>query len=276
MSNWNKDNTIALIISLVIHGVLLALLFFVIIPRIEYEESGGVLVNVGDIDMAAGTFTPTPIEAIPEEPAQQAPNLPSDQEEMLTQESEEAPSVPATPVKPQKRETPKPKQNRTQEDLQKVQRQREEEARRKQEAEAKRRRDAINKSVSAAFGTAGKGSGDAQEGDGRLGSPDGNVDQGGLNTGVGGYGSFNLSGRSLGKGGLPRPSYTVQTEGRIVIRIVVDPSGKVISASIAPGTNIGDYSMRESAMRAARSARFNAINDINNQTGTITYTYRLR
>ena len=62
----------------------------------------------------------------------------------------------------------------------------------------------------------GNSQGDAESGTGNQGSPFGNSDHG-ANEGVGGYGSFNLNGRSIGAGGLPRPAYTIQEEGRIVI-----------------------------------------------------------
>ena len=58
-----------------------------------------------------------------------------------------------------------------------------------------------------------------------------------------GYGSFNLNGRSIGAGGLPRPAYTIQEEGRIVINITVDPKGNVIFAEIGKGTNIDNGSL---------------------------------
>ena len=86
----------------------------------------------------------------------------------------------------------------------------------------------------------------------------GNSDHG-ANEGVGGYGSFNLNGRSIGAGGLPRPAYTIQEEGRIVINITVDPKGNVIFAEVGRGTNIDNASMRKSALDAARKAKFNSI-----------------
>ena len=50
----------------------------------------------------------------------------------------------------------------------------------------------------------GNSQGDAESGTGNQGSPFGNSDHG-ANEGVGGYGSFNLNGRSIGAGGLPVP-----------------------------------------------------------------------
>ena len=121
----------------------------------------------------------------------------------------------------------------------------------------------------------GNSQGDAASGTGNQGSPFGNSDHG-ANEGVGGYGSFNLNGRSIGAGGLPRPAYTIQEEGRIVINITVDPKGNVIFAEIGKGTNIDNASMRKSALDAAKRAKFNSISGANNQSGTITYLYKLK
>lgn len=88
--------------------------------------------------------------------------------------------------------------------------------------------------------------------------------------------TFNLNGRSLGPGGLPHPAYTIQEEGKIVINITVNPQGRVIFAEVGRGTNIDNASMRQSALEAARRATFNSISGANNQSGTITYVYKLK
>ena len=144
--------------------------------------------------------------------------------------------------------------------------------------ERRKKEQAISNKVAGAFGIGsqeGNSQGDAGSGTGNQGSPFGNSDHG-ANEGVGGYGSFNLNGRSIGAGGLPRPAYTIQEEGRIVINITVDPKGNVIFAEIGKGTNIDNGSMRKSALDAAKRAKFNSISGANNQSGTITYLYKLK
>ena len=145
--------------------------------------------------------------------------------------------------------------------------------------EEQRTRDAINQQVSGAFGSATGNptqSGTGQTGTGIQGNPQ-STSPTGSPTGSGGYGEFNLGGRTLGPGGLPRPTYSVQEEGKIVVNITVDPRGNVIFAEIAlRGTNIDNNSMRNSALEAAKKAKFNNINGNNNQLGTITYKYSLR
>ena len=95
-------------------------------------------------------------------------------------------------------------------------------------------------------------------------------------TGTGGYGTFDLGGRSLGTGSLPKPVYNVQEEGRVVVNITVNPAGQVISTSISPQTNTVNSALRKAAEDAAKKARFNTIDGVNNQTGTITYYFNLR
>ena len=113
------------------------------------------------------------------------------------------------------------------------------------------------------------------KGKGVQGKPTGNSNMGALN-GAGGYGSFNLNGRSLGPGGLPRPVYNVQDEGRVVVAITVNPQGKVVNTSIHPMTHTVNPSLRKAAIDAAKKARFNTVSGLNNQTGTITYTFNLK
>lgn len=112
------------------------------------------------------------------------------------------------------------------------------------------------------------------EGEGIQGSPTGNAPSG-ATSGTGGYGSFNLGGRSLGEGGLPRPVYNVQDEGRVVVTITVNPAGHVIATSINRQTNTVNPALRKAAEDAAKKARFNAVSGLNNQTGTITYYFNL-
>ena len=129
-------------------------------------------------------------------------------------------------------------------------------------------------------GAFGKGTqtgskGNASTGEGLQGSPTGNAAEG-KTTGVGGYGTFDLNGRSLGPGGLPMPVYNVQDEGRVVVTITVNPSGQVIHTSINKRTNTANAALRKAAEDAARKARFNTVSGVNNQTGTITYYFKLK
>ncbi len=75
---------------------------------------------------------------------------------------------------------------------------------------------------------------------------------------------------------VPMPVYNVQDEGRVVVTITVNPAGQVISTSINKRTNTVNASLRKAAEEAARKARFNQVDGVNNQTGTITYYFKLK
>ncbi len=87
-------------------------------------------------------------------------------------------------------------------------------------------------------------------------------------------GDFNLAGRSL-VGRLPVPRYDEQQEGRVVITIYVDMTGKVISAHPSPtGSTTNSQLLIEAARKAALEARF-TTSDTFEQSGTITYIFKL-
>ena len=109
---------------------------------------------------------------------------------------------------------------------------------------------------------------------GTPGSPQGNSPQG-KPTGTGSYGTWDLGGRDL-LGELPRPAYNIQEEGRVVVTIIVDPEGNVIDTRINNRTNTTNLQLRNAAEQAARKTKFNAIGGENNQTGTITYYFKLK
>lgn len=145
---------------------------------------------------------------------------------------------------------------------------------------------AANKLASSAFGrakslggvgagTTGTGLGDGSRGNSETGRGTGSGT--GYGTGNGsGNGSFDLDGRSLGPGGLPRPSYNVREEGKVVVTIVVNPAGQVIRTSINKMTNTTNQALRKAAEEAAKKAHFNSVSGLNNQTGTITYYFKLK
>lgn len=109
---------------------------------------------------------------------------------------------------------------------------------------------------------------------GTPGSANGNSTQG-KPQGTAGYGTWDLGGREM-MGELPRPVYDVQEEGRVVVTITVDPDGNVIDTRINNRTNTTNLQLRNAAIAAARQTKFNNIGGDNNQTGTITYYFKLK
>ena len=254
----------------------LLLVLYLIILRTEVRTGEeGVLVNFGNLDSASGTFEPQSRgenrQPVPEEeaaPPVRPPRQTEDSPEIITRDDEQTVALQTA-----KKEAEKRKQKDAAEAEQRLIA----EARRK-DREERRQREAIDSRVSGAFGAGTSdqsNQGTADAGSGNQGDVRGNSGTG-IQTGAGGYGEFALDGRSLGPGGLPKPSYSVQEEGRIVINVIVDPKGNVILAEIGRGTNIDHATMRRSALEAAKKAKFNAISGSNNQSGTITYKYNLK
>ena len=289
-----KHRITGLIGTLVLHVLVLVFLLLVAISKPKMQEEGGVPVMLGNMGVAQGNadpYTLTDVDVLDE------PQLPTEttvpepvpetpvKSDMITQEDEPTIAVP-------KKETPKPtpktekvKKKPVQKEPVKPKEKTEAEkkaeaeklAAEKKAAEQKAAAEAAAKKIAGAFGkgtqTGSKGTGTT--GDGIQGSPTGNSSEG-QSSGVGGYGTFDLNGRSLGSGGLPRPVYNVQEEGRVVVTITVNPAGQVIHTSINKRTNTANAALRKAAEDAARKARFNAVTGVNNQTGTITYYFKLK
>lgn len=289
-----KNRITGLVGTFVLHAVLLALLLLMTISKPKAQEEGGVPVMLGNMEMAQGDadpYTLTNIDILDE------PQLPTEvsnpepvpeqvsEAEMITQEDEPTMVVP-------KKETPKPKVKK---EIVKKETPKKEPVKPKEKTEAEKRAEAERlaaekkaaeekaaveaaaKRIAGAFGKGTKttSKGTAESGKGLQGSPTGNAAEG-KSSGVGGYGTFDLNGRSLGQGGLPVPVYNVQEEGRVVVTITVNPAGQVIHTSINKRTNTTNAALRKAAEDAARKARFNTVEGVNNQTGTITYYFKLK
>ena len=289
-----KNKVTGLVGTLVLHAVLLVLLFLIAISKPKAQEEGGVPVMLGNMEMAQGNadpYTLTDVDILdePQLPTEvSAPepvSTPPVESEMITQEDELTIAVPKketpkpTPKKEAvKKEAPKKEPVKPKEKTEAEKRAEAERlAAEKKAAEEKAAAEAAAKRIAGAFGkgTQMGSKGNADSGNGIQGSPTGNAAEG-QTTGVGGYGTFDLNGRSLGPGGLPRPVYNVQEEGRVVVTITVNPAGQVIQTSINKRTNTVNAALRKAAEDAARKARFNAVGGVNNQTGTITYYFKLK
>ncbi len=241
--------------------LLLILLFSYFTIASPPQELEGIPVMFGNMEDAFGT-TESPMTEI-SQPVQ-SPNIPeySPNEPLITQNTEPTIDVAAQREEERRRAQQLAEQRRAQEEA--ARRQREEEARRRQ----------INEQMSGLFGE-NAGSRGNTEGTGTQGTSTGNSAQGAA-SGVGGIGTYNLGGRSLGSGGLAQPRYSVNDYGTVVINITVDPGGNVIQAEIGRGTNTPNTTLRNEALAAARKTKFNSINTGNNQQGTITYNFKLK
>lgn len=291
--------------TVALHVLLLLFLLLSALTRPEQQEESGVPVLLGDAEQAHGDadpYTLTEVEVVsPPEPADPAPAAPAVPEPpvkqpLITQADEPSLKVKKEqPLPPQKKEqqpkpaekpapkptvkpVEKPAEKPVEKPVEKPAAQPAEKTEAEKRAEAERA--AAQAAASKIAGAFGKGSqmgdkGASATGSGAEGTPTGNSDAG-KPTGTGGFGTFDLNGRSLGPGGLPKPVYNVQDEGRVVVTIVVNPAGQVISTSINKRTNTVNPALRKAAEEAARKARFNTVSGVNNQSGTITYYFKLK
>lgn len=239
-----------------------------------------IAVNVGNVPSAAGAIEPggTPDVTEPAPKVAAPPKV--------------APPTPPTPPAPQPkaqrptprtREVDQPLQTQQHEQSLQVEATRRAEAERQAKAKAEAAQRAaealaasrraqsqqIGNSVAGAFGKqAGQAGsqGTAASGSGNQGDPNGSPS------------SYALSGRKIisNGGALVAPRVQRAVEGNVRVRIVVDGNGSVIRATIAPGTNIADPSVRAAALEAARKTRFNAVPGSDEQEGSITYHFKIR
>lgn len=270
MNQKEKGKYIGVVGALLVHVAFIALLILVGFTMPKPSEEGGVPVMLGEIPDALGMTDPSLVEVdvLPEEAAPKVEE--SAEQKMITQEDEETVAI-KPKAKEKKKEVKKPEKTAAEkaEETRKLATEKAEQERRAAEENTRKR-------VAGAFGKGSQmGSKGDTKGTGIQGSPDGNSSTG-ATSGVGGYGTFDLGGRSIGEGGLPRPKYTVQDEGKVVVTITVNPSGQVIATSISRHTNTVNSSLRKAAEDAAKKARFNTVSGLNNQMGTITYYFKLK
>lgn len=259
-----KANTIALAGTLAFHLILVFVLLsfgFNIVPA---KEEVGTEVNLGNVDEASGMFEPAGTEIAASDVKPKVEAQQSDDQDIMSQDMEE--SIPVTKKKTDKKasaEHPDKAKNA------------EQKAKDDQEREAAE----IRKQTAAVFGKSSKlraSQGTASTGKGNQGSREGSIYSSAASGKGKGYGGFSLAGRNI-KGSLPRPSYSIQEDGVVVVRIIVNPEGHVTSASISlHGTTTDNSTLRQAALNAARQARFNAIEGSQSQNGTITYRFMLK
>jgi len=271
---------VGLVGTLAVHVLILLLLVLVSFALPQVPEEGGMPVMLGDTPEAYGFADPSlvDVDVLTESvSAAESEPITDEIEDYVVQDEEE--TVVLTPKKTEKPKIEAPKRVETRK-IPTEEEKRAAEAKaaaEKAEAERKAVESAARNRVAGAFGRGTQmGSKGNSEGEGIQGSPEGNSDTG-ATSGIGGYGSFSLGGRALGPGGLPRPSYNVSEEGRVVVNITVNPAGQVIGTSInLSQTNSVNTTLRRAAEEAAKKARFNEVDGNTNQTGTITYYFKLK
>ena len=271
MERFSKEKIIGIAGTVVVHLLLALLLYFLVLDTPPTPAEKGIEVMLGmDVESVA-MAQPAEVKPVAPQPAPMKPAPSAPEEPLMTQDSEESVALP--PEKP-KKEQPKPAvPEKTPEQIQKEKEEAERKEQERKEAEARK---AAENSIANAFS---KGSNmskkeDAEKEGASAGSPQGNSDAG-VQTGIGV--SFSLEGRTPGEDGIVRPGEKLQAAGRVVVDITVNPSGKVIDASINTRmTNTADLKLRNAALKAAKATIFNSIAGVDNQRGTITYNFELR
>ncbi len=261
-----KFDIFSVLWTILLHLGVLGLLLLLHLNKPVAQAESGVPVMLGNMGNLDTDYEFTEVNSMPAPapaavPVPQAPQA----EPAITQNLEETVAIedgekekPVKPVETPKQPTP-------------------EEIRAEQERQAA---EAAQNLMANAFGRSSSMQASASqqentsETQGTPGSTEGNATQG-KPTGVGSYGTWDLGGRDM-LGELPRPQYSIQEEGRVVVTITVDPEGNVIDTRINNRTNTTNLQLRQAAEQAAKRTKFNAIGGENNQTGTITYYFKLK
>ena len=292
--NKRRGMTTSIIIHILL--IVLALLPFLTFPDPPPGQEG-ILVNLGLPDMGEGDDNAGP--AVPVEEVESQP------EEVVEEVSEPEESQPEEVSAPEpvekevvKTEDPnelalkrkKEEERKRQEDAdrkkreEELKKQREAEAKRKaaEEAEAKRKAEEARKKAEAdklkdqIGGLFGDGGGKGNTGTaGNQGDPNGDPDASrleGISTGSGRVGG-GLGSRGVAK--THTPTDNSQKQGTVVVKVCVDRSGNVTSATFTQaGSTTNDAQLKNIAVSSAKKWRFNP-GSVDKQCGTITYNFKL-
>jgi type IV secretory pathway VirB10-like protein len=271
----NNNRFRGLVVTIGFHLlVLLALLYFALSTPLPLPGEEGVEVNLGSSRQGMGVvqeLSPPPVERPQRQtPPPQTDPDPEPEEDLITQEVEEAPAIRQEDIKD--KEKPREEEKPVDPDDQAA----EEEVVQEEEPEPEPPKVIERALYRGSSQTSGDGSNEGITGQpGDQGDPNGTPaaaayeGQGGQGEGVG----YDLGGRGVKH--LPKPAYDSEEQGKVVVEIRVDRSGKVVSAMAgARGTTITDLRLRRLAEEAAlRSVFASDPNAPERQRGTITYNF---
>jgi outer membrane biosynthesis protein TonB len=215
------------------------------------------------------------------------------EEPLLTQNTEDAPAVKKADPEATKKKLEKieaDKKIKEERDAERIRIRQEEAEKKRIAAEQQRESDIMNRTKNALANSQNRGTSSTGEGiaggPGNQGDPNGSINSKvrGVGSGLGDKGSgtgdkgisYNLQGR--GFQALPPPKYDYQGEGRVVVEVSVDRSGKVVQAT--PGTK-GSTTLDEYLLKVAKEAALGARFEVKQdapviQKGTITYNFILK
>lgn len=258
----------------VFHGLILILLiFFGFSTPLPLPGEEGILINFGDNTKGLGNNEPTLAEARQKEaiqsPAPPVETVKSDKpEEIMTQDFEDAPVI---------KTKKEPAKKKTEEKVKEVTKPVEKPVSKEKKKEEKPQVDTRKLYTGKNTGTNESGSQGITEPGGNQGSTEGSADSDSyIGNGLGNEGvSFSLEGR--GKVFLPEPSLTYQQQGVVVVEILVDRDGNVVSAREGVrGSTTTNVTLLKLAKEAALKSKFTSKDNAPvHQKGYIRYTFKL-
>ena len=277
-------------------SVLLLLLFYIGLTYMDPPIENGISVNFGTMEFGMGDQQPKekirsePLdipeppnvqeevvqEAVPEEVQEEVAEKEQAAEKVLTQESEESIKIKQQQEAKRKADVAAKKAKAEADRIAREKREAEEQKIKEQEAkkaELDKLMGGLNKSDGSATGSEGD---DNKPGD--KGQPDGDpyatsyYGSPGSGSGTGGYG---LNGRSLVNKG--KVQQECNQEGRVVVKIVVDRNGKVISATPGvKGTTNNNPCLLDPAKKTAFMHKWNLdSNAPSQQVGFVVVNFKL-
>jgi outer membrane biosynthesis protein TonB len=271
-----NNDTQGLLTSVLIHGILLAFMWFYSVnsslvenPPIEegmaialgFEEES----SIGDQIKGEQTEELTPPDTKPSPPT---PPAPQPKTEIIT--TKESPvTVKATPPKSDAKPAPKtPPPTTVNTNNTKPSNNSSQETAKNNDAEVSEKK----KKFGSLFGGGGQGN---KDGDGPQGDPNGNPDSkvlDGISKGRGTIGG-GLAGRKVVNA--PTLSESSQKQGRVVIKVCVDKTGQVISAKFTQGgSTTSDAQLVSLAEKGAMKYKF-ASGELDSQCGTISFEFKV-
>ncbi|MCQ2341981.1 MAG: hypothetical protein MJZ75_00610 [Paludibacteraceae bacterium] len=260
MTLQQKSHSIASAGTVLLLVALFLLLWFICFNVPKEEEDEGVMVSFGEVMEEGGGLPDAPPYQPTEASEAAAPESAAAPEPVLTQEDESA--AEAARVEQERRQKAE------------AERIAKERAEAERKAAEQRKKDAAIANASKMGALFGQTS-SAEGANGQPGDNGKAVNGNPLGHGSSGGNDWSLNGRSL-VGSLPRPSADFKQEGRVVVSIIVDKDGNVVSARAGQGTTISDEATRQLAVKAAMRAKFNMVDHPNAAVGTITYYFKFK
>ncbi|KAA1242433.1 energy transducer TonB [Aquimarina sp. RZ0] len=245
-----KHKKKSFIITTILHVMIIFLLFYLGLGYLDPEPESGIAVNFGTTSTGSGDVQPP--EAIQSSPKQTTPETPQVEpesepeisevtDEVITQDTEDAPVIEEKPKKEPKKKAEKPKETpkdkpTEQKPVEKVE---EKPVENVEEKKPDPKPDKSTLDILDSFSNGLKSDGKVKGGEGDDGKPGdkgdpngnpyansyyGQPGKGGLGNGVG----YGLNGRGKASGSAIKQN--CNESGRVVVKIVVNRSGRVIQA----------------------------------------------